>query len=161
MEYDKKTIEIPEGYEIDIEETKKQEGVIVLRKQLRPKNWAELLKMYDGKESFWYDPSLDDDVIKGEVDACIGLGEFIDEETARAFVALWKLLSYKKAWIGKWEPDWTDKKQIKFVILRRENEIKKIKCWFISRSMSFPTKEMCDEFYESFKDLLEVAKPLL
>ena len=160
MEYDKKTIDIPEGYEIDFEATKKQEGLIVLRKQCRPENWAELLKMYDGRESFWYDSSLDD-CVKGEVEACIGLGEFVDKETACAFVALWKLLSYRKAWIGDWKPDWTDKKQIKFVILRRENEIKKIKCWFISRSMSFPTESMCKEFYESFKHLLEVAKPLL
>lgn len=159
MEYDKKTIDIPEGYEIDFEATKKC-GPVVLKKLNRPKNWAELLKMYDGKESFWYDSSLGD-VIKGEVEACIGLGEFMDKETACAFVALWKLLSYRKAWIGDWKPDWTNKRQIKFVILRRENEIKKIKCWFISRSMSFPTEEMCKEFYESFKDLLEIAKPLL
>ena len=160
MEYEKKTIDIPEGYEIDIEETKKQEGLIVLRKQLRPTDWAELSKMYEGKGNFWYDFSLDS-VIWSEFGDRIRLGEFMDNETACAFVALWKLLSYRKAWIGNWKPDWTDKKQIKFVILRRENEIKKIKCWFISRSMSFPTKEMCDEFYESFKDLLEVAKPLL
>lgn len=159
MEYEKKTIEIPEGYEIDIEETKKC-GPVVLKKLGRPKNWAELLKMYDGRESFWYDSSLDD-CVKGEVEACIGLGEFMDKETTCAFVALWKLLSYRKAWIGDWKPDWTDKKQIKFVILRRENEIKKIKCWFISRSMSFPTEKMRNEFYESFKDLLEFAKPLL
>ena len=160
MEYYKKTIEIPEGYEIDIEETKKQEGLIVLRKQLRPTNWEELTRVYKDKASFLYS-SCFDEVIEGNFDSHIGLGEFVDEETACAFVALWKLLSYRKAWIGDWKPDWTNKKQIKFVILRRENEIKKIKCWFISRSMSFPTEEMCKEFYESFKDLLEVAKPLL
>lgn len=160
MEYDKKTIDIPEGYEIDIEETMKQKGFVVLRKQLRPTNWAELTRMYKDKENFYYCSAFDD-VIKGDFEGRIGFGEFEDNETACAFVALWKLLSYRKAWIGDWKPDWTNKRQIKFVILRRENEIKKIKCWFISRSMSFPTEEMCKEFYESFKDLLEIAKPLL
>ena len=160
MEYYKKTIEIPEGYEIDFEATKKQKGHVVLRKLSRPTNWAELTRMCKGKESFWYYTPADE-VIKGDFEDSIGFGEFEDKETAEAFSALWKLLNYRKKWIGDWKPDWTNKKQIKFVILRRENEIKKIKCWFISRSMSFPTEEMCKEFYESFKDLLEIAKPLL
>lgn len=159
MEYDKKTIDIPEGYEIDFEATKKQEGLIVLRKQCRPENWAELLKMYEGKESFWYDSSLDA-VIKGEVEDCIGLGEFMDKETARAFVALWKLLSYRKAWIGGWKPDWTNSDP-KFTIIIGGDRIVVGENKIASRSMSFPTERMCKEFYESFKDLLEVAKPLL
>lgn len=159
MEYDKKTIDIPEGYEIDFEETKKL-GPVVLKKLDRPKNWAELLKMIDGKESFWYDSSLGH-CVKGEVEACIGLGEFMDNETAEAFVALWKLLSYRKAWIGKWEPDWTNC-DAKFVIITNNNNIEHSGySFYVSSPMSFPTKEMRDEFYESFKDLLEVAKPLL
>ena len=160
MEYDKKTIDIPEGYEIDFEATKKQEGLIVLKKLGRPKNWAELLKMIDGKESFWYDSSLGH-CVKGEVEACIGLGEFMDEETASAFVALWKLLSYRKAWIGNWKPDWTNKEQIKFAIIDKDNKIEKITSFYVSHPMSFPTEKMRNEFYESFKDLLEFAKPLL
>ena len=160
MEYDKKTIDIPEGYEIDFEATKKQKGLVVIRKLGRPKNWAELLKMYDGKEIFWYGSSLDH-CFSGEVEACIGLGEFMDKETARAFVALWKLLSYRKAWIGDWEPDWTDKEQTKFVIISKDNKIEKITSFYVSHPMSFPIEKMRNEFYESFKDLLEVAKPLL
>lgn len=159
MEYDKKTIDIPEGYEIDFEATKKW-GPVVLKKLDRPTNWAGLLKMYDGKEIFWYDSSLDE-VIKGEVEACIGLGDFMDKETTRAFVALWRLLNYRKAWIGKWEPDWTTC-DAKFVIIVNNNNIEHSGySFYVSSPMSFPTKEMRDEFYESFKDLLEVAKPLL
>ena len=160
MEYNKKTIDIPEGYEIDIEETKKQKGVVVLRKQLRPTNWAELTRMRKGKESFWYYASTDE-VIKGEFDGGVTCGEFEDKETACAFMALWKLLSYRKAWIGEWEPDWMDLDADKFVIVVNKNEITNDTRFFVSCPLSFPTKEMRDDFCESFKHLLEIAKPLL
>ena len=160
MEYDKKTIDIPEGYEIDIEETKKQKGVVVLRKQLRPTNCAELLKMCKGKESFLYSAAFGE-VVKGEFEGYIGFGEFEDKETAEAFAALWTLLNYRKAWIGDWKPDWMDLDADKFVIVVNKNEITNDTRYFVSCPLSFPTKEMRDDFYKSFKDLLEVAKPLL
>lgn len=156
---DKKTIDIPEGYEIDIEETKKQKGVVVLRKQLKPTNWAELVRMCKGKESFWYYTPTDE-VVKGQFEDCIAFGEFEDKETAEAFSALWKLLSYRKAWIGEWKPDWTSC-DAKFIIITNKNNIENSLNYNISNVMSFPTKKMRDDFYESFKHLLEVAKPLL
>ena len=161
MEYEKKTIDIPEEYEIDIEETKKQNDVVALRKQLRPTNWAELTRMSDGKESFLYD-NITDEVIKDVfVKSFIAFGEFEDKETTCAFVALWKLLNYRKAWIGDWKPDWTSC-DAKFVITTNNNNIEHdCYCFYVSSAMSFPTEKMRDEFYESFKDLLEVAKPLL
>ena len=159
MEYYKKTIEIPEGYEIDIEETKKQEGLIVLRTQLSPTNWEELTRVYKDKASFLYS-SCFDEVIEGNFESHIGLGEFVDKETACAFVALWKLLNYRKAWIGGWKPDWKNSDP-KFTIIIGGDRIIVGENKIVSRSMSFPTEEMCNVFCESFKDLLEVAKPLL
>lgn len=159
MEYDKKTIDIPDGYEIDFEATKKQKGHVVLRKLSRPTNWAELTRMCKGKESFWYYTPADE-VINGDFEDCIGFGEFEDKETAEAFSALWKLLNYRKKWIGDWKPDWKNSDP-KFTIIIGGDIIVVGENKIASRSMSFPTKEMRDEFYESFKDLLEVAKPLL
>lgn len=159
MEYDKKTINIPEGYEIDFEATKKQ-GPVVLRKQIRPKNWTELTRTYKDQESFWYSSAFNK-VIEGNFESCIGFGEFEDNETAEAFAALWKLLNYRKAWIGKWKPDWTNKDQWKYLIVSDADEIAEGLGRTLSRSLSFPTAEMRDEFRDSFKCLLEVAKPLL
>lgn len=160
MEYEKKTIDIPEGYEIDFEETKKQKGVVVLKKQLRPTNYAELLRAYKDKKSFSYSAAFGE-VVEGEFEGFIGFGEFEDKETAEAFSALWKLLNYRKAWIGEWKPDWTDYLQRKYVIAGEKDGIAKYSNSSVIRSMSFPTKEMRDDFYECFKHLLEVAKPLL
>ena len=160
MEYDKKTINIPEGYEIDIKETKEQKGVVVLRKQLRPKNWAELLRVYKDKKSFSYSDAFGE-VVEWEFKGFIGFGEFEDKETAEAFAALWTLLSYRKAWIGDWKPDWTNS-DAKFVIRINNNNIEHGGySFYVSSAMSFPTEEMRDDFCESFKHLLEVAKPLL
>lgn len=156
---DKKTIDIPEGYEIDIEETKKQKGVVVLKKQLRPTNYAELLRAYKDKKSFSYSAAFGE-VVEGEFEGFIGFGEFEDKETAEAFAALWTLLNYRKAWIGDWKPDWTNY-LYKYVIAGEKDKIAKYSTCFAVRSMSFPTKEMQNDFYESFKNLLEVAKPLL
>lgn len=160
MEYEKKTIDIPERYEIDIEETKKQKGVVVLRKQLRPTNYAELLRVYKDKKSFSYSAAFGE-VVEGEFEGFIGFGEFEDKETAEAFAALWMLLSYRKAWIGEWEPNWMDLDVDKFVIVVNKNEITNDTRFFVSCPLSFPTGEMRDDFCESFKHLLEVAKPLL
>ena len=159
MEYDKKTIDIPEGYEIDFEATKKQKGHVVIRKQLRPTNWEELTRVCKDNESFWYSSSFDE-VINGTFECCIGFGEFEDKETAEAFSALWKLLNYRKAWIGDWKPDWTNSDP-KFTIIIGGDRIVVGENKIASRSMSFPTEEMRNMFCESFKDLLEVAKPLL
>ena len=160
MEYEKKTIDIPEGYEIDFEETKKQKGAVVLIKQLRPTNWAELTRMCKGKESFWF-YNTTDEIVKGYFEDIIAFSEFEDKETACAFAALWKLLNYRKAWIGDWNPDWKDLDADKFVIVVNKNEITNDTRHFVSCPLSFPTMEMRDDFCESFKHLLEVAKPLL
>ena len=159
MEYDKKTIDIPEGYEIDFEATKKS-GPVVLKKLFRPKDWRELTRTYKDKDSFLYSSAFDE-VIVGNFESRIGFGEFEDKETTCAFVALWRLLNYRKAWIGNWKPDWTNKEQIKFAIIDKDNKIEKITSFYVSHPMSFPIEKMRNEFYESFKDLLEVAKPLL
>lgn len=158
---DKKTIDIPEGYEIDIEETKKQKGIVVLRKLNKPTNWEDLTRMYKDKASFLYSPCFDE-VIEGNFESRIGFGEFEDKETTCAFMALWKLLSYRKVWIGEWKPDWTNDLQNKYVLFATErNKISAYTNNTVAHSMSFPTGEMRDEFYESFKHLLEIAKPLL
>lgn len=159
MEKQNATIDIPIGYEIDFEATKKQ-GPVVLRKLFRPKEWRELTRTYKDKESFWYSSAFNE-VIEGNFESCIGFGEFEDKETACAFVALWKLLNYRKAWIGDWEPDWMDLDVEKFVIVVNKNEITNDTRYFVSCPLSFPTKEMRDDFYKYFKDLLEVAMPLL
>ena len=67
--------------------------------------------------------------------------------------AYWKL-------VGDWKPDWEDKTD-KYVIANYNNHIVLDVRWHSSTKLSFPTKEMRDEFYNNFKELIEECKELL
>ena len=88
------------------------------------------------------------------------MSEFEDMEDVETLEAFSKLLRLRKDWVGEWKPDWMSEDP-KFVIVIEKNNIEDDLNYSISNAMSFPTKEMRDEFIETFKDLLEIAKPLL
>ena len=88
------------------------------------------------------------------------VGEFEDKEGARVFTAFSMLLKLRKNWVGDWKPDWT-KVGYKFTIITQDNNVCRGTNSDIGRSISFPTVEMRDEFFDTFKDLLEQAKSLL
>jgi hypothetical protein len=81
---------------------------------------------------------------------------------AEAFLALMQLRQLRKCYIGNWEPDWKGTKQYKACIMHSGTDF--IIAYFndlCSRPLSFPTEELAKQFLDSFKDLLEIAKPLL
>jgi len=82
------------------------------------------------------------------------------KEYAKAALALCQLLQLRQEWISNWRPDWKDR-NVKYVIVVNETIIQVSSNSTISRSMSFPTEEMAEEFIADFKDLLEQAKILL
>ena len=79
-------------------------------------------------------------------------------EDARAFRALMQLLQLRKAYVKDWKPDY---KQQYYAIISNVYGLDIIQYGLVSRSMSFPTKELAKQFLNNFKDLLEIAKPLL
>ena len=153
-------INIPEGYEIDKEQSTERQ--IVLRKieNKRARSWKEYCEKMKGKNSYFYN-----NAIRRIVDSQFGsepvLSEFEDMKDAETLEAFSKLLRLRKDWVGEWKPDWTNEDQTKFTIISAKNKIDDSISDFINSSMSFPTKEMRNEFIVTFKDLLEIAKPLL
>ena len=156
----KNIINIPEGYEIDKEQSTERQ--IVLRKieNKSARSWKEYCEKMKGKNSYFYN-----NAIRRIVDSQFGsepvLSEFEDMEDVETLEAFSKLLRLRKDWVGEWKPDWTNEDQTKFTIISAENEISKGEHYKVGSSMSFPTEEMRDEFFDCFKDLLETAKPLL
>ena len=149
---------IPEGYEIDRE--KSNELQIVFKKiEDKVRSWDEYCKKIQGKSSYYVD-NVDYKIISSQFEPTPFLEEFDNKEDAEAFAALGKLLKLRKDWIGDWKPDWTDSDP-KFTIIIEGGRIVAGANKIAGRSMSFPTMEMRDDFYKSFKDLLEFAKPLL
>lgn len=153
-------INIPEGYEIDKEQSTERQ--IVLRKieNKSARSWKEYCEKMKGKNSYFYN-----NAIRRIVDSQFGsepvLSEFEEMEDVVALEAFSKLRKLRKDWIGKWKPDWTDEKQDKYAVYAKLNELTYGVRNIVSAPLSFPTYQMCIEFLDTFKDLLEIAKPLL
>ena len=158
-----KTIQIPEGYVIDKE--KSNDNEIVLRPKTPAdepaKSWEEYVQKMDGKPSVYAD--YYDNIIEAvfQADQPWPL-EFADKETLRAYLAFGKLIKLRNDWVKEWEPDYENDCEPKFAIITVENKISKEGVnYTVNSSISFPTEKMRDEFFDTFKDLLEQAKTLL
>lgn len=78
------------------------------------------------------------------------------EGLCEAFLAYMKLIQLRNAWVKD-----CDKTACCFKIKSQKDEITDGACPYFENGLSFPTLTMADEFISTFKDLLEVAKPLL
>lgn len=155
------TIRIPEGYQIDTERSNDRKIVLKKIEDKRVRTWEEYSKKMEGKDSYYYD-EIFKEIRYAHFNSKPLISEFEDKEEAEAFVALGKLRKFRKDWIGKWEPDYENDCEPKFAIITVENKISKEgENYTVNSSMSFPTEKMRDEFFDTFKDLLEQAKTLL
>ena len=67
--------------------------------------------------------------------------------------AYWKIAGEQMGLGKPWEPDWTkDAEKNVFYSIDVEN--------YRNTLLAFPTREMCDAFYENFKELIETCKKL-
>lgn len=146
-----KTIEIDgKSYLIDIE--KAAEQGLLKEKDNKPRSWEE------------YDRALKHLYITSGYDK-VGVGgtrydHFATETEAKAFCALGKLIQLRDAWVGDWEPDWK-KVYNKYTIINARDRIDLNTAIFDSGALAFPTKEMANDFLETFRDLIEEAKMFL
>ena len=83
------------------------------------------------------------------------------KQEAEAFLALMQLRQLRKAYVKDWEPDWTDSIIPKYIISCIQGELSVFDTVTVHRSMSFPNSKLAKQFFNNFKDLLEIAKPLL
>lgn len=161
METKKLTINIPKGYEIDREKSTFEE-IIFKKIDNKPRTWEDYCNSKNhGVKYYIADGNCD--ILSAHFDY---LHEECDrntintEEEAEAFVALMQLRSLRKAWVGDWEPNWKDD-SIKYCILFLSNGILCGHFTIYHRCLSFPTEEMCKDFIECFRDLIERAKILI
>lgn len=85
---------------------------------------------------------------------------FRTPEELKAFWALGRLIQLRDAWVGDWEPDWK-KVYNKYTIINARDRIDLNTAIFDSGALAFPTKEMANDFLETFRDLIEQAKMFL
>ena len=125
-----------------------------------PRSWKEYCNNYTGKAYY-----IENSTICGGQNVYGGLCAENDKNTlpskelAEAFLAMMQLMSLRQAWIGDWEPDWKAS-STKYGILNEMNNIMIGLYYSTAKPLSFPTKEMAEDFMNCFRDLLEKAKGL-
>ena len=154
MENKELNIIAPEGYEID-KENSTFEKIVFKKINELPKTWEDL-KYISGAFISILSKVITDDYIGTSP---FSKGTFPTKELAEAALALAQLLQLRDRYNG-------DNKGFIFgkgnyCINVHDNNINT--CWgnYTQEVLAFRTKELRDEFYNNFKDLIEIAKPLL
>ena len=83
------------------------------------------------------------------------------QKSAEAHLAMIQLEQLRDCWRQGWEPDWSDAKQAKCYICYYQGKFKISTLYETRRFLSFPTKEMAEEFLECFRDLIAKAGDLI
>ena len=165
METKELKIQIPEGYEID-KENSTFEKIVFKKKDTKPRSWGEYYEQQiANKKHGYYIDDADCSSVSVVWNEYAGADKWKNvlpsKELTEAFLAMMQLMSLRQAWVGDWKPDWKDETRVKFIIICLENQVLFQNTYITSRSLSFPTSEMAEDFMNTFKDLLEIAKPLI
>ena len=142
--------EVPAGYVIDNEKSTPEK--IVFKKIGKPKTWEEYCGLVHGRPSFYSD--CKNRIIYSSYTGAFN--EFLTNKRAEQFMAIGKLLQLRDYWVqdlGKCE-----------VALCGNGMDGIITCSCDENHydlLTFPTKEMAEEFVECFPDLIKQAFSLV
>ncbi len=112
----------------------------------RPMSWEEYCEQNPIKEDEYYIGNSSNS----------GRCTTMPKDLCEAFLAYMKLIQLRNAWVKD-----CDKTACYFKIKSQKDRITDGACPYFENGLSFPTRVMAGEFKDTFKDLLEVAKPLL
>lgn len=151
-------IEIPSGYEIDLENSNLKEGKVVFKEAKKglPKTWEELKSI----EGYFVDSYSRISDYEGGT-RLENRNTFPTNELAEASIAMAQLSQLREVYRQGWKPNWEDMNENKYVIKLYKNKPFRINSYCIGYFLSFQSAEIRDEFLNNFRDLIESAKPLL
>ena len=164
METKELKITIPEGQEIDWQESAKQEKIVFKKKDTKPRSWEEYCcqQQTNCKEGYCINNVTSEiQEINWGLCTCSWKSVLPSEKLAEAFLAMMQLMSLRQAWIGDWKPDWSCGYSSNYCIIGAGDDFEVCNLSKCRYALSFPTQEMAVDFMNCFNDLLEVAKPLL
>ena len=153
-------IEVPNGYEIDREKSTFENIVFKKVENELPKNWCDL-KFIKG---FFVNGESEIKEINETHDKILAIegnrNVFPNREEAEACVALAQLCQLRDRYNDGWKPDW-ETSTMKHCIYFSKDKVKDGCQFDHSRVLAFKHASIRDKFLENFKDLIEIAKPLL
>lgn len=150
------TIEINgKSYLIDIE--KAIEQGLLKEKDNRPRSWKEYSDKYEEKIGHYTNASdIDTDA---QCRACRCYDSFNSEDEAEAFCALGKLIQLRDAWWGDWRPSSVYGENECSIFMQGKIIVLSPTC--NNHTLTFPNQKTADDFYETFKELINAAKMFL
>ena len=154
MENKELNIIAPEGYEID-KENSTFEKIVFKKINELPKTWEDL-KYISGYLVNGFSEIIPSSLINAN--DCTK-NRFPTKELAEAALALAQLLQLRDRYNGDNKGFIYNKDN--YCITFAHNHIEKSMYFYSQRVLAFKTRELRDEFYENFKELIEIAKPLL
>ena len=138
----------PIGYEIDRQKST-FEKIIFKKIPENPKTWEEYCSLMKGKTVYY--TNCNTITVSGFSDAH---DKFVNKKRAEQFIALGKLMQLRDYWVRGY-------KEFKYALLVTRNENILVYNWngyhTYPHILTFPTKEMAEEFKECFPDLLKKA----
>lgn len=157
METKEMKIQVPEGYEIDKEKSTFENIVFKKVEKELLKSWGEL----DNVSGYYVDKNSKVYNCIDHTTANDNRNIFPTREEAEACLALAQLCQLRDRYNDGWKPDWKNDTELKYVIeIFYDNIVKRIyECRY--KVLAFKTEELRDKFLENFRDLIEIAKPLL
>ena len=144
-------IEVPQGYEIDKQKST-FEKIVFKKIPENPKTWEEYCKLTKGSCSNY--ASTTNIVNKDRYTGTYN--EFATKERAEQFIALGKLLQLRDYWVKGYD-------KFSYHVLNRGDRSVFVCYWsgVTPYTLTFPTKEMAEEFKDCFSDLIKQAYPLV
>lgn len=156
METKEMKIQVPEGYEIDREKSTFENTVFKKVENELPKSWEDLYEV-----GGWFVDFHSDVVTSGSMRTGDSVkNRFPTKEEAEACLALAQLCQLRDRYNDGWKPDWKDS-TMKHCIYFSKGEIKSGCQFDHSRVLTFEKPTVRDKFLENFRNLIEIAKPLL
>ena len=170
METKELKIRIPEGKEIDWQESAKREKIVFKKKDPKPRSWKEYCHNFKGELFYFSNRNSIESVIVSDEMSYTAKNYLPSKELAKAFIAMMQIMSLRHDWIHKWsvdngmtddwKPNW-NVDRYKYCISICDNEYTADEFIHYHHALSFPTRELAEDFMNTFKDLLEIAKPLI
>ena len=154
MERKSIVIDIPDGMCIDKNKST-FEKIVLKKKDNKPRSWKEYLELntgFDGVGIDWNCGGVQTTGLHHRGKA------IVPTHLAQPFIAMMQLMSLRQEWIGDWKPDW---RKDNYCVAATNNNISAGVLVNFTHPLSFPTQEMATDFMNTFKDLLEIAEPLI
>lgn len=126
-----------------------------------PRTWEEFCEQNKETEDEYYVSGLGCMTQSNTLPRSMWTAAVKTKEDIEGLLALIKIKRLRDVWVGDWQPNWTDDTPKFRVCENNHNGIVTAECCFVTERcnlLTFPTREMAQDFIACFEDLIKQAK---